>query len=512
MRLSLRNGALAALAVIVAAWAVTSLWWPFQSDHGVYAWMADVTLHGGMLYRDAWDVKGPVAALPALIAQLAFGRNMWGIRALDLIAVAGAAVALYRVGARWTSRPAALAAALIWVLAYASTRFNSTAQPDGFGAVLLLIATVPLLRPSPPRVWTLAAAGAVVGVLVLLKPIYLAFLVIPVVAAAPWEAGGHWQPGRLGAIVAGMLLPIILLLGWFAAGGALSPFLDGYISYNVANNGPGIVKGFFSMLASGTLADPSWLLVFACALAGAAVLWPSERKAAAILVAWTAVALLVIHIQRPYYPYRAHVLSAPLALLALVGLWRAWTQGAASRWLSLAVVGSVALVQARTPLAQAALWLREIPGPGTLADYREHFAYLTTTTAGEMRTVQQVISLTSPGDHIFVFRYPSIYFLANRPAASRFAVEAAIGGTAPPAYLRADLAELHHALVSAPPALIILPDPGTSADACFGCFEPLSRMPQAVAALAPRYHLASRADGFAIFAANGGAHSASATP
>jgi 4-amino-4-deoxy-L-arabinose transferase-like glycosyltransferase len=506
----LRNGALAALAAIALVWAVVSLWWPFQSDHGVYAWMADVTLHGGMLYRDAWDVKGPVAALPALIAQLAFGRNMWGIRALDLIAVTGAAIALYRVGARWTSRPAALAAALLWILSYAGTRFNSTAQPDGFGAVLLLLATVPLLRPSPPRIWALAAAGAVVGVLVLLKPIYLAFLVIPMVAAAPWEAGGRWQPSRLGAIVAGLLLPILLLVGWFALEHALAPFLDGYISYNVANNGPGIVKGFFSMLASGTLADPSWLLVFACAIAGAVVLWPSQRRATAILVAWTVAALLVIHIQRPYYPYRAHVLSAPLTLLALAAFWRAWTQGSASRWLSLAVVAALAVVEARTPLAQAALWLREVPGPGTLADYRDHFAYLTTTTAGEMRTVRRVISLTGPDDHIFVFRYPSIYFLADRPAASRFAVEAAIGGSAPPDYLSADLDELHRELVSAPPALIIMPDPGTSPDACFGCFEPLSRMPKTVEALAPRYRLASRADGFAIFAAEADAHAGSA--
>ncbi|HET9603742.1 MAG TPA: glycosyltransferase family 39 protein [Gemmatimonadales bacterium] len=512
MKWSWRNGALGALAAIAAVWALASLWWPFQSDHGVYAWMADVVLHGGMLYRDAWDVKGPVAALPALIAQVAFGRNMWGIRVLDLAAVVAAAVTLYRVGSRWSSRAAALAAALIWVLAYATTRFNSTAQPDGFGAVLLLLATAPLLRPAPPRMWALAAAGAVVGVLVLLKPIYLAFLVIPVVAAAPWEPGARWQPGRLGAIVAGLLLPIILLLGWFALGHALSPFLDGYISYNVANNGPGIVKGFFSMLASGTLADPSWLLALACAVAGAAVLWPSQRRATAILVAWILAALLVIHIQRPYYPYRAHVLGAPLTLLALVASWRAWVQGAASRWLSLAVVAALAMVEARTPLAQAALWLREIPGPGTTADYQQHFAYLTTTAAGEMRTVRRVINLTRPGDHIFVFRFPSIYFLADRQAASRFAVEAAIGGTAPPGYLRADLDELHHALVSAPPALIIMPDPGTSPDACFGCFEPLTRMPKTVQALGPSYRLVSRADGFAIFAANGNAHSTPPAP
>lgn len=500
MRWSLRNGALAALGLLVLLWAVVSLWWPFQSDHGVYAWMADVTLHGGMLYRDAWDVKGPVAVLPALLAQAAFGRNMWGIRVLDLLAVIAAAVALYRVGARWSSRPAALAAALIWVLAYASTRFNSTAQPDGFAAVLLLLATVPLLRRTAPGAGALAVAGAVVGVLVLLKPIYLAFILIPVVAAVPWQGEGRRHLSRVGAIIAGMLVPIAVVIGWFALGHALSPFLDGYISYNVARNGPGIVRGFAAMLVNGTLADPTWLLLIGCALAGAALLWTSQQRAATVLLAWILAAMLVIHLQRPYYPYRAHMLSAPVALLALVAFWSAWSRGGAGRALALAVVVSVALIEARTPLAQAALWLREVPGPGTTADYREHFSYLTTTTAGELRVVKRITALTWPGDHIFVFRHPTLYFLADRPAASRFAVEAALGSSAPPDYLRADLAELHRKLVSAPPALIIMPDPGTSPDACLGCFEPLSRMPETVQALAPNYRLASRADGFAIFA------------
>lgn len=503
MRTTLRNLAIAALAAIAAAWAVASLWWPFQSDHGVYAWMADVVLHGGMLYRDAWDVKGPVAALPALIAQVVFGRNMWGIRVLDLVVVIAAIIALVRVGSRWASRPAALAGALIWVLAYASTRFSSTAQPDGFGAVLLLLAVVPLLRPEPPRTWTLAAAGAVVGVLVLLKPIYLAFLVIPVAAAAPWQPGTRWRPGQLGAIVAGIAMPIVLLLGWFAARGALGAFFDAYIGYNVARNGPGIFSGFVHMLADGTLSYPIWLLAFTCALAGAAAIWPEHRRAAAVLVAWIAAAMLVIHLQRPYYAYRAHVLSPPVALLALAALSRAWTQAGTARLLALAVAVVFAVVEARTPAAQVALWAREIPGPGTNADLQEHFDFLTATSASQSRVVAEVDRLTRPGQPIFVFRHPAIYFLADRPSASRFAVEAALGMGAPPDYLRANQDELARELTTKLPALIILPDDSTVQDPCLGCFEPLSWMSQSVQELSPKYRLASRADGFAVFERTG---------
>jgi 4-amino-4-deoxy-L-arabinose transferase-like glycosyltransferase len=496
----LRICALAALALAALAWAVTSLWWPFQGDHGVYAWIADVTLHGGMPYRDAFDVKGPVAMIPALVAQVLFGRNMWGIRVLDLLAVGVSALALYRAGRRWSSGPAALAAALIWVLAYGSGRFNATAQPDGFGAVLLLLATVPLLRPSTPQTRELLVAGITVGLLVLLKPIYLAFILIPLAAVVPWHAGERWRLGQLGAIASGLLLSIGVVVAWFAAQHSLASMLDAYIGLNTARNGPGLVGGFMEMLLMGVLSYPNWLMAFALALAGAVTLWGAERRTAAVLLAWVFAAILVIHLQRPFLLYRAHVLTAPLVLLALVALSSVWVRGGVSRSLAVAVTVAFAIIEARTPLAEAALWLREIPGPGTRADYYEQFAFGTTTAAGELRIVQQIIRLTRPADHLWVYGQPGFYFLANRRATNRLAMGPELDADAPPDYLRAHLAELHQALTQSPPVLLILPDPGNSPEGCLGCFEPLSRMPRTVQALGPRYRLASRADGFAIFA------------
>ena len=74
----------AAAVAIVAAWAITYPTWPFGWDHGAFAWVGDVIARGGMPYRDAFDVKGPLSFYPSALVQLVAGRNWWGIRAFDL--------------------------------------------------------------------------------------------------------------------------------------------------------------------------------------------------------------------------------------------------------------------------------------------------------------------------------------------------------------------------------------------------------------------------------------------
>lgn len=488
----------AALVTAVAGWALASLWWPFQSDHGVYAWMADVVLRGGMPYRDAWDVKGPMALLPSLIAELLFGRNVWGIRALDLLIVGATAVGLFRIARRWMPATAAAVTALGWVLLYARVGFGGTAQPDGFWGMLLLLALVPSLRGPQPSARALALAGACVGGMTLLKPIYIAFLALPLLAALPSRQDERRLRRSMPALVAGFLAPIIVILGWLWAGGTLPAFLDAYIAFNAAKNGPGIVGGFLATLSDGVPGDPVWLLLLAAAAAGFVLLRPSEPRTAAVLIAWIAVALVVVHLQRPYYSYRAHVLSPPVALLAGYGLAQAVAAGGAARALATAVAAALLLIVGRPPLANAARWAWQVPGPGSREALLGSFPFLSTTALGERRLVRAVAEHSAEGERVFAFRHPAVYFLADRPAVSRLSIFAAFGADAPADYITRHLDELGRALEASPPRIIAVPDEG-GPDACLACFDPLSRMPATAAALAPRYRLLQRADGFVVF-------------
>ena len=113
------------LAALAGAWAAASLSWPFGWDQGILSWVGDVIHRGGMPYRDAWDIKGPLAYYLYAVAQWLFGENLWGIRLLDLVFLVASALVLRRVVrglsdsavARW-----ACLTFILWYLNYAQIR------------------------------------------------------------------------------------------------------------------------------------------------------------------------------------------------------------------------------------------------------------------------------------------------------------------------------------------------------------------------------------------------------
>ena len=74
--------------MLVVGYAAMSLRWPFNWDHGIFAWIAETIVHGGLPYRDAWDVKGPLTFYTFALVRAVTGRGMWGIRLFDLVVVA----------------------------------------------------------------------------------------------------------------------------------------------------------------------------------------------------------------------------------------------------------------------------------------------------------------------------------------------------------------------------------------------------------------------------------------
>ena len=88
--------------------------WPFGLDQGIFAWVGDTVLRGGWPYRDAWEIKGPVTHFFYALAQALFGRDVWGLRVLDLSLLAEAAVAvrdLHRVAHAQVEQPVVAAGA-----------------------------------------------------------------------------------------------------------------------------------------------------------------------------------------------------------------------------------------------------------------------------------------------------------------------------------------------------------------------------------------------------------------
>src|SRR5262249_9670392 len=127
------TGFMVASGLALAAFcAVGSITWPFGRDQGIFAWVADVVLKGGTLYRDAWEVKGPMTYYFYAFSAAAFGNDASGIRAFDLILVVLGTLLLWRLVTSLSggSRFAAAVATAFFTLGYYGCGFWSTAQPD----------------------------------------------------------------------------------------------------------------------------------------------------------------------------------------------------------------------------------------------------------------------------------------------------------------------------------------------------------------------------------------------
>jgi len=87
---------------------------PFGRDQGIFAYIGDTILHGGVPYRDAWDHKTPgLYAIYALAFSL-FGRAMPSVHLLEGCALTLTAFIVYLVGRRVRGEAVAVLAALLY--------------------------------------------------------------------------------------------------------------------------------------------------------------------------------------------------------------------------------------------------------------------------------------------------------------------------------------------------------------------------------------------------------------
>ena len=496
--------AYAAAALIVAAWAVTYLSWPFGWDHGAFAWVGDVIVRGGMPYRDAFDVKGPLSFYPSALVQLVAGRNWWGIRAFDLLLLIPSAVVVARVAARFAGRPLGIGAALLWVIAYANTGFMNTAQPDGWVAWGMLLALASLLlrdRIATPAV--LAILGAVAALATLLKPHYAAFLALPLLAVALEDPSRRLRLAL--TVLGGFLAPIAAWLGTAAATASLGPFVEAVIRFNSAKNSAGIIGALSESLSYGFLEDPVVLLALPLAAAGIPAVARTDRRAAVLLGGWLVIALPLILLQRPYYPYRLHILSPVLAILAAAAVCRLGSTGEPSGALSprellagaLLLLGVVTL--GRHPLGEIGRAPSLVTGRGDrAAHYARYDSWM--STAADERTSARFIRDSTPADaRLFAWNHPAIAFLADRPPAGRFLIETPVSARLGEPLRARYLDSLHSGLSAAPPDVIVTEDTLGLDGSCLSCLPPYAALADRGRALAEPYRLRRRVGTLVIF-------------
>ena len=448
---------------------------------------ADLLASGGRLYVDVWEHKQPgIVALYGVALGL-FGGDPGGdlgggYRAIQLLhAVAGFAtaallwLAFRRVG---LGAAASLVPGVLYLLFYGGPIFGgywATAQVEIFLdpcialALWLLLPRAPALGSGSKRVsasrFRLVLAGVALGSAVF----WLKYSAAPLAGLAllSWWSPGvstsrEGDPfgarvGRVAAFAVGMSLPLLLLLGYFAAGARLGAFWDATIAFNlqhrtvssfqpegVAQWGrlllirPGelaLLYLFSGVAVAGHLIEIGGVSRRARAEASASRTARDRLLAAGLLLWVLAVAQVVL--QGKFWIYHYHVVLLPLVITSALGVeWLAQRLGElgpirrVSRLAAASLVGliSIALLWPHASLLRQYVELHRM-GPYWRGESsrQEYLATYRWGAAGDYDAAEneavaaRVARETQPDDSIFVWGFePSVYRLSGRAPASRF--------------------------------------------------------------------------------------------
>jgi len=460
--------------LLIIAWAISSLWWPMGRDQGIFAWVGDTILHGGVPYRDAWEQKGPLTHYPYALAQALFGRTMWGIRLLDFIPVAAAAAALFALGRRLHSHLAGEAGAVLFLLWYANVGYWSTCQPDGAAAMLVTVALVLTVHAEGrSRHKLLASAGALVGLATLFKPQFACFLLLPLAYTLATSRG---EPARaLARPALACVVPFLGVLGlcaaWFAAWGALDDLVEVHITFNRATHMGAHMRTMsdalsevyrFSQVTYCTAALPLGVLGFEW-------LRRNHRPLFWTALLWMLLAFACVWIQDKFYDYHWLLVMPPVALTTALGL--AWAVRREplppdekpvphrANWPAAAVLLAVLTLTSFEVGADLADWARGVRA-GNATAYLRQFRGGEDYNYEAQRDVAAYLQARShEGDTVFVWGFdPLINYLSGRRPPTRFGFDYPLtrGATNPfdDAYRREFMADLR----AGPPLYIIVAD------------------------------------------------------
>lgn len=399
-------------------------------DEAIHAAVARTLLDGGVLYRDAVDQRTPLTyyAVAALF-RLAGENNVWAMHALASALISATVLGLFLLGRATRGATAGLWAASLYTVFSSALLFPGDAyalNTEWFVAAFTTWAAWFAWRGA------YAPAGLLLAGAFLSKQPALLDLGAPLamLAYGAWLERPRWP--RLIALLAGFAAPLLLVLVYFAAHGALADFFFYGWQYNLSYYGPEISAAdrLLSALKPFSLLAAQYPLLLGVFLGSAGLCLirvvqlrpdPAERAdnpRRVYLLAWSAMALAGAASGGRGYDHYFIQFLPPCCLLTACGIagmveWARARRG--PPWpVPAAILFSVlVLVQ----LGRGGFYFREravqpVDPSVRVSNYiREHSA---------------------PDDRIFVWGYhPDIYLFADRKPASRFVYASFVSGLIP---------------------------------------------------------------------------------
>lgn len=421
-RLLVNRLALGAMFGLVLMWSAASFWFPFFWDQAILASVGDVVVRGGMPFRDGFDMKGPLAYYGFAAAQALFGRHFWSIRVLDFPFLVCGTIALGRLTARVTSPLWGWWSGLVFALWIASLDWPHTIQPDTWSTVLTIFAVALLVEKNPTPL-ELGASALCIGFASLVKPTYLALVILPLLSIAQNRERGSWR--RVMIVVGSALTPPLAVTAWFAYRGALQDLIDVHILYTIKVYRPlrsmsaaSAIKGIVRFFGR----SPTVWGIPAAAI-GVYTLARRFPRAAVLLIAWLVVATGSVAAQGRFFRYQWIAVLPPLFVLCAAGVRSAVQAQSRMRaaWIVPVLAAVAVLTLTVVPASGVAMWLKLLTRHVSREQYDASFRTGTFSPSTDVKAAAYIREHTSPTDGVAVFGVNAdINFLSGRPNPTRF--------------------------------------------------------------------------------------------
>jgi hypothetical protein len=299
---------------------------PLERDEGEYAYAGQLILQGVPPYRLAYNMKfpGTYYAYAAILAV--FGSTRWGIHVGLLFVNAATILLVFRLGRRLLGAlPAAIAATSFALLSIDRWTLGVFAHATHFVLPPLMGGFLLLLRANESRrALEYFAAGILLGTSVLMKqhaafflPLGVGLVVSDDLRAGRFDVRGTGK--RLGLLVSGSALPLLILLAVLLAQGVLGRFWFWTFRYaaEYASEEP-LRHAVPSLLDGLRVVTRATLLLWITGGLGLVALWVDRWPAATrgFLTAFFAASFLSIC---PGFYFREHYFILLLPAVGLLG-------------------------------------------------------------------------------------------------------------------------------------------------------------------------------------------------
>lgn len=214
---------LAGSALVLAV----TLTYPFNNDNALYAYMADLAMHGNFPYVGSWDQNFPGIIPIQMLGILLFGHSQVGFHLFDIILQLCSVFFLYKVASKLGGPRAGCLAGLLFSFYYIQGGLWMAGERDTY-ASLLLFAALFFLIVKEKKFWS----GVLISSTIVLRPTY-GLLPLALAGYVWFEAvTDNNRKKYITRYLLGVLTPIALSVIALICTGALRQFWLATIVFN----------------------------------------------------------------------------------------------------------------------------------------------------------------------------------------------------------------------------------------------------------------------------------------